>query len=538
MNIIEQRKPSSFTFHDMYCGAGGNAVAAKSLKMEGVVAVNHWPLAVKSHNENHPDIDHDCRDIQAIDPRRYRPANILIISPECTNHSLAKGGRKKKQMDMFVPDPQERSRATMWDVVRFTEHHRYELVLVENVVDVKRWDLYDTWIKAMHALGYDHQEVYLNAMHCLPTPQSRDRWYCMFWKKGNRAPDLAIRPASWCLACSCQVEGRQQWRDTPLGRKRWGKYGPRNQYLYACPTCNSTVQPYHYAGFNCIDWSIEAPMIGERQSHGMPPLKQRTLDRVAYGLERYGRSPLVIGTGYQTGIGYRVRHLGDRVLPTQTGDARQSLVVPPLIVQIAYSHAGHRRVTSSMTALPTQTAQQSAALAIPGPLFLSLNYPDQDAKPAGSALDTVTSTRPFALVDIPPVFFPTLYGTSRAAPATSPLGVVTAGGVNHALVEVSSLRAYLTHHYGNGGATSLIDSLATVASRQHASLVEASSLAVTVEECRFRMLKPHELKRAQAFEDDYVILGTQRQQVKQIGQANPPTTMRVLLQRGLESLER
>jgi DNA (cytosine-5)-methyltransferase 1 len=35
----------------------------------------------------------------------------------------------------------ERSRATMWDVVRFAEHHRYTSVIVENVVDAAKWVL-------------------------------------------------------------------------------------------------------------------------------------------------------------------------------------------------------------------------------------------------------------------------------------------------------------------------------------------------------------------------------------------------------------
>jgi DNA (cytosine-5)-methyltransferase 1 len=33
----------------------------------------------------------------------------------------------------------ERSRATMWDVVRFSEFHDYGAVIVENVVDVFQW---------------------------------------------------------------------------------------------------------------------------------------------------------------------------------------------------------------------------------------------------------------------------------------------------------------------------------------------------------------------------------------------------------------
>jgi DNA (cytosine-5)-methyltransferase 1 len=45
---------------------------------------------------------------------------------------------------------------------------------------------------------------------------------------------------------------------------------------------------------------------------------------------------------------------------------------------------------------------------------------------------------------------------------------------------------------------------------------------------RFRMLKPHELKRAQGFPDDYVITGNVTEQTKQIGNAVPVNTAKAL----------
>lgn len=82
----------------------------------------------------------------------------------------------------------------MWDVVRFTEYHRYELVFVENVVEIYSWPLYKPWIAAMRALGYENRLICLNSMHSwtfgTPAPQSRDRVYVCFWKAGNRAPDF------------------------------------------------------------------------------------------------------------------------------------------------------------------------------------------------------------------------------------------------------------------------------------------------------------------------------------------------------------
>ncbi len=86
----------------------------------------------------------------------------------------------------------------MWDVPRFAEYHDYELVVVENVVEAAKWKLFPAWLSAMDALGYAGRPVYLNSMVAHPTPQSRDRMYYVFWRRGN--------PTSDCLLCQCVDE--------------------------------------------------------------------------------------------------------------------------------------------------------------------------------------------------------------------------------------------------------------------------------------------------------------------------------------------
>lgn len=69
--------------------------------------------------------------------------------------------------------------------------------------------------------------------------------------------------------------------------------------------------------------------------------------------------------------------------------------------------------------------------------------------------------------------------------------------------------------------------------RDSVTLVDA---APKIDDCFFRMLQPAETKRAQGFPADYVILGNKSQQQKQIGNANPPPTMELLVRRCVESL--
>ena len=49
------------------------------------------------------------------------------------------------------------------------------------------------------------------------------------------------------------------------------------------------------------------------------------------------------------------------------------------------------------------------------------------------------------------------------------------------------------------------------------------------------MLFPHEVQAAMAFEPDYIVCGTGKDKVKQLGNAVTPPAMEWLLERGLET---
>jgi DNA (cytosine-5)-methyltransferase 1 len=50
------------------------------------------------------------------------------------------------------------------------------------------------------------------------------------------------------------------------------------------------------------------------------------------------------------------------------------------------------------------------------------------------------------------------------------------------------------------------------------------------------MLAPHEIKAAMAFPEDYIILGTNRDQVKQCGNAVTPPVMEMLIKRAVRTM--
>src|SRR5579884_2984972 len=161
-------KRSFVTVLDQFCGAGGSSLGAVAAGAEVVVALNHWKRAVETHHHNFPNTYHECTDISACDPRRYPSTDILITSPECVNHSLAKGRPRKHQAQLGLWEPraldpsEERSRATAWDVPRFAEVHEHQIIIVENVVEFRFWRLFDAWLQAMHALDYRWELVWFN----------------------------------------------------------------------------------------------------------------------------------------------------------------------------------------------------------------------------------------------------------------------------------------------------------------------------------------------------------------------------------------
>ena len=84
---------------DLFCGAGGSSTgAAKAISDIGgrmkLVAVNHWPVAVETHQLNHPSARHYVQDLELADPQTIVPEgylDLLMASPECRFYSRAPG---------------------------------------------------------------------------------------------------------------------------------------------------------------------------------------------------------------------------------------------------------------------------------------------------------------------------------------------------------------------------------------------------------------------------------------------------------------
>lgn len=507
------------TLTDLFCGAGGSSTGAIAVPGVSVrIASNHWDLAVETHNTNHPDADHLCADLSQIDPRRFPRTDILWASPECTNHSVAKGRKRAAaQPDLFgevLPDAAaERSRATMWDVPRFAEAHRYRAVIVENVVDAWHWEPFRAWLMAMDCLGYDHQPVFLNSMHAQGfgqgAPQSRDRMYVVFWRKGNPRPELdrVTRPPAVCPTCG-PVRAMQVWKRAD--RAPWGRY--RAQYVYRCPSVkcrNQILEPTFRPAADIIDWTHLGQRIGDRQK----PLAAKTLARIQAGIERYW-APLLVPVEGREG-----KQAAPVDQPTRTMTTRNEtgLLVPT-------GGTWRTDATSTDEPIPTRTTRENDGIAL-APFIAELRGGGSKHRPVSEPLATLTASGTHhGLVT-------TYYGNGSTRPADEALPTVTATE-RHALL--------MRNNTARGNPAQLVNPVSeyarTMTTTGHQSLLTAERPTIDVDDVLFRMLEPREIARAMDFPTDYTILGNRREQVRMAGNAVTPPAARDLVGVVAESL--
>jgi len=329
----------------------------------------------------------------------------------------------------------------MLDVIRFSEVHRYEAIMVEQVCEVAEWDLFEWWLKGMHLLGYRHQLISYNSMFAYPAPtaQSRDRLLMVFHKRGNKVPNVNVCPPAVCPEHGT-VSAVQTWKLKYQGQAlRVGKWGNRNQYLYTCPQCRRVVVPFQRPASDVLDWTLPIHRISDRPSLGKKPLCPNTLKRLKAGLQR----------------------LTLPYLKKLDGKAPDS---PYALAFFAKYHGGRDAVSWVSTPSPTIATNNQLSVVLP---------------------------------DLPP--------------------------------------AFISSYYGNGGSTPVSQPSPTLRTVQGHALIQPDWTAL-VENCYYRMLVAPEAKPLQGFSPDYVVLGTQKEQFRQIGNAAPPPFAQMLGRAVAESL--
>jgi DNA (cytosine-5)-methyltransferase 1 len=155
---------------DLFCGAGGSSRGALMAGATPVAALDMWDLATNSYKLNFPSATVYQAKASSVSPRRILNdvggINLLLASPECTSHSIAKGNKPGCEL----------SRETAFEVIRFAKVLRPRWIVVENVLQMKKWHRFDEWYEKLSSMGYNLKFGILDAQY-FGTPQSRRRLF-------------------------------------------------------------------------------------------------------------------------------------------------------------------------------------------------------------------------------------------------------------------------------------------------------------------------------------------------------------------------
>lgn len=165
------------TFVDLFCGGGFGARGAVRGGGVPILGLDAWELATKTYKANFPDAEIITEPIELVDVaklgRRYRP-DVLLTSPECTSHSIARGSRPGT----------EKSRETAIGIVPWIKSMQPRWIIVENVNRMKKWDRHNELVGTIEQLGYTVSDLFLNSAD-FGSAQARKRMFLVCDREGT-----------------------------------------------------------------------------------------------------------------------------------------------------------------------------------------------------------------------------------------------------------------------------------------------------------------------------------------------------------------
>jgi len=288
---------------DLFCGAGGFTTGAVQADIDVILAVNHWRTAIQTHRHNHESTRHICARIDAIDIRHdatIPDIDLLMASPECTHHSIARGGRPMC----------DQKRSTAWNVLDWVETKQPRWVIVENVREFRDWgplteagrpikarkgEIFKQWIRSLEAYGYQVDHQVLNAAD-FGAATSRSRLFIVA-RRGRRKTAIP-------------------WPEITHPKPAW--------------------RPAH----EIIDWSKPCPSIFSRKR----PLATTTLKRIGVGLRKFvgeAAEPFIVkgtitagGTHHSLAVPFQMKAIG-----RNPGATRPITDTVPTIVAARENHS-------------------------------------------------------------------------------------------------------------------------------------------------------------------------------------------------------
>lgn len=390
---------------DIFAGGGGWSTAYEMATGQHVhIAINHNPAALSMHEVNHPQAKHLIADVREVCPRQATggaEVGWLHLSPDCTDHSQAKGGQ-----------PRNRAiRALAWVTVRWAGTVTPDIISLENVVQILKWGrlvakrcpstgrvvtldmVPDATGRMVHRVADPGERVPVEQQYLVPDPKQQGKhWhrlvailrgmgYIVEWRELNAA-DYGAGTTRTRLFMMARRDGQPIVWPAATHFKNPGK-----------------AQRQRRAAADGIDWTIEGKSIFNRPR----PLADATMRRIARGMKRYvldSADPFIVPIANWSRDG---SHAASQPISTITAKPRggSHAVVAPALVPA--THHGGDRIHDIQGSAPTITAAHRGELMLSTPVLIQAGYGERKGQ------------------------------APRCLDLQQPIGVATAGGVKHAV---------------------------------------------------------------------------------------------------------
>lgn len=510
---------------DLFCGAGGTSTGVNSAHLndercaEVVACVNHDANAIASHAANHPDALHFKEDIRTLELtplvnhikacRQKNPQALIVLwaSLECTNFSRAKGGQPR--------DADSRTLAE--HLFRYIEAIDPDYIQIENVEEFMSWGAVDEngkpiskdrgrsyvrWVNKIKQYGYDFDFRILNAAD-FGAYTSRKRFFGIFAKHS--------------LPIVFPQQTHSKTGETNL-------FGPMPKW-----------RPVR----EVLDFEDEGNSIFMREK----PLSEKTLERIYAGLIKHvagGKKSFMVKYNSMSRRGKYVPPSLDDPCPTVATQGRLALAS---VVFLSKQYGGSPDSKNISVDGPA-----GAITTIDHHAFVSVHYGHGYTHSCDSPAATLTTKDRLALVQT--TFLDMQYDNGTPTSVDSVAGTITTNPKHH-LVTVK-------HHYlmnpqfASAGSSVDAPSFTLIAKMDkrppYLITTESGDIAIQIYDTdspmtvkikqfmalyciidiKMRMLKIPELKLITGFPKDYVLIGTQADQKKFIGNAVEVTIARAL----------
>lgn len=201
---VKRRKVAQIRTLDLFCGAGGSSWGARNAGATIVAGVDASPVAAETFRKNFPEADVICGKLEGIKgatlKRRVGKVDLLLASPECTNHSPAKGSAPRC----------EKSKRTALQVVRFAKIFKPRWIVIENVVNMRRWTRYEEMLTSLRSMQYKLKPYVLNSAD-FGVPQARRRLFILCERKKEPKPIVKRKRARRSAQSILLLDDTYKW---------------------------------------------------------------------------------------------------------------------------------------------------------------------------------------------------------------------------------------------------------------------------------------------------------------------------------------